>query len=55
MMQIVVHPVSFMCSMAMSFFSVSFIHEGIEECVEGMLALGHQRVSDKGELKRLRA
>ena len=30
-------------STAMSFYSVSFIHEGIEECVEGMLALGHQR------------
>ena len=43
MRQIVVHPVSLVCSMAMPFYSVSFIHEGIEECVEDMLASGHQK------------
>ena len=30
-------------SCAMSFYSVSFMNEGIEECVEGILASGHQR------------
>ena len=37
----VVHTVSLVCSMAMSFYSVSFFHEGMEEC------LGHQRVGKK--------
>ena len=35
--------VSLVCSMAMSLYSVSFIHEDVEEYVEGMLASGHQR------------
>ena len=30
-------------SCAMSFYSVSFMNEGIEECVEGILASGHER------------
>ena len=30
-------------SCAMSFYSVAFMNEGIEECVEGILASGHQR------------
>ena len=30
-------------SCAMSFYSVSFVNEGIEECVEGIRASGHQR------------